>query len=84
MKHWKMPREDTINLAASFLMALPLWFALLKFWPEQPEQTLGYYLRDWAFYGVMLFCFGVARAIRLCAAHDRSAEPRFKGAQSKC
>lgn len=81
MKHWKMTREDTINLAASFVLALPLWFVLFKFWPEQPEETLAYYLRDWAFFGVMLLCLGVVRLVRLwCGPQSERGAALQKGA----
>lgn len=65
MNRWKRTREDAIDLVIGFLFGAPLCAALLQRWPQQPEQTLGYYLRDWAFCGVMLFCFGIVRGFRL-------------------
>ena len=65
MKPGKMTRAEKIALAISFVLALPLWFVLFKIWPEQPPETLRYYLRDWSFAGIMLFYFGVVRAIQV-------------------
>ena len=81
MSSWKIDREELVDVALSALLALPFYPLIPRFWPEQPPETLGYYLRDWAFFVPMILCLGLVRAVRLWRdPHAQRATAFRKGA----